>query len=49
MVQRKTNAGLDALKVLAGLWRGDQLWLCGLIPHAVLVGVREYDAKAKKL
>jgi hypothetical protein len=27
---------------------GDQLWLCGLIPHSALVGVREYDGKAKK-
>jgi hypothetical protein len=23
----------------------DQLWLCGLIPHSALVGVREYDGK----
>jgi hypothetical protein len=29
-------------------WFGDQLWLCGLIPHSALVGVREYDGKVKK-
>jgi hypothetical protein len=28
---------------------GDQLWLCGLIPHSALVGVREYDGKVKKI
>jgi hypothetical protein len=27
---------------------GDQLWLCGLIPHSALVGVREYVGKVKK-
>jgi hypothetical protein len=29
-------------------WFGDQLWLCGLIPHSAPVGVREYDGKVKK-
>jgi hypothetical protein len=29
-------------------WFGDQLWLCGLIPHSALVGVREYEGKVKK-
>jgi hypothetical protein len=29
-------------------WFGDQLWLCGLIPHSALVGVREKYGKAKK-
>jgi hypothetical protein len=28
-------------------WFGDQLWLCGLIPHSAL-GVREYYGKVKK-
>jgi hypothetical protein len=27
---------------------GDQLWLCGLIPHSALVGVREQSGKEKK-
>jgi hypothetical protein len=25
----------------------EQLWLCALIPHSALAGVREFDGKAK--
>jgi hypothetical protein len=30
-------------------WFGDQLWLCGLIPHSALVGVREREKLKKKI
>jgi hypothetical protein len=29
-------------------WFGDQLWLCGLIPHSAMVGVRQEYGKVKK-
>jgi hypothetical protein len=39
----KSSSSSDLVADVQTTRHSDQHWLCGLIPHLALVGVREYD------